>query len=78
LYIANHNLLSLDRVFINLKQEEVVRQAPLIGGLLQLHHWAKSSGHKRLSLLSATELKGALISWLLCSVLRFFNCWRWF
>jgi len=48
-----------------------VRQAPSIGGSLQLCYWAKSSGHNRLSRLSARGLKRALISWLLCSVLRF-------
>ena len=48
-----------------------MRQAPSIGGSLQLCYWAKSSGHNRWSRLSATGLKGALISWLLCSVLRF-------
>ena len=71
MYIANHNLLSLDRVFINLKQEQVVMQAPSIGGSLQLHYWAKYPGHNSLSRLSATEFKSALISWLLCSVLQF-------
>jgi hypothetical protein len=49
-----------------------VRQAPSIGGSLELCYWAKSSGHNRLSRLSARGLKSALISWLLCSVLRFF------
>jgi hypothetical protein len=48
-----------------------VRQVPSIGGSLELCYWAKSSGHNRLSL-SAEGLKCALISWLLCSVLRFF------
>jgi len=48
-----------------------VRQAPSIGGSLELCYWAKSSGHNRLSRLSAEGLKRALISWLLCSVLRF-------
>jgi hypothetical protein len=47
-----------------------VRQAPYIGGSLDLHYRAKCSGHNRLSLLSASGLKSALISWLLCSVLR--------
>jgi hypothetical protein len=30
-----------------------VRQAPSIGGSLELCHWAESSGHNRLSRLSA-------------------------
>ena len=47
-----------------------MRQAPSIGGSLQLCCCAKSSGHNRLSRLSASGLKCALISWLLCSVLR--------
>jgi len=37
-------------------------------------HWSNaigSSGHNRLGRLSAKGLKSALISWLLCSVLRF-------
>jgi len=50
--------------------ETVVRQAPSIGGSLELCYWAKSSGHNRLSRLSAEGLKRALISWLLCSMLR--------
>ena len=45
-----------------------MRQAPSIGGLLELCHWAKSSGHNRLSRLSAKGVKRALISWLLCWV----------
>ena len=48
-----------------------MRQAPSIGGSLELCYWAKSSGHNRLSCLSTEGLKRALISWLLCSVLRF-------
>ena len=48
-----------------------MRQAPSIGGSLELCYWAKSSGHIRLSSLSAEGLKRAVISWLLCSVLRF-------
>ena len=48
-----------------------MRQAPSIGGSLELCYWSKSSDHNRLSRLSAKGLKRALISWLLCSVLRF-------
>ena len=48
-----------------------MRQAPSIDGSLELCYWAKSSGHNRLSRLSARGLKRALISWLLCSVMRF-------
>ena len=48
-----------------------MRQLPSIGGSLELCYWAKSSGHNRLSRLSTEGLKRALISWLLCSVLRF-------
>jgi len=50
-----------------------VRQAPSVGGSL----WScviglSLNGHNRLSRLSARWLKSALISWLPCSVLRFF------
>ena len=48
-----------------------MRQAPSIGGSLELCYWATSSGHNRLSHLPTEGLKRALISWLLCSVLRF-------
>jgi len=34
-----------------------MRQAPSIGGSLQLCYWAKSSGHNRLSRLSAKGVK---------------------
>ena len=72
MYIANYNLLSLDRVFSK-GEVRKGREAGII------HRWftgvvllAKSSGHNRLSRLSAKGLKTPLISWLLCSVLRFF------
>ena len=45
-------------------------QTPSIGSV-ELYYWAKSFGHNLFSRLSAKELKSALISWLLCSVLRF-------
>jgi len=48
-----------------------VRQAPSIVVSLELSYWAKSSGHYRLTRLSANGVKSALISWLPCSVLRF-------
>jgi len=48
-----------------------VRQAPSIDGSLELCYWAKSSGHNCLSRLSTEGLKRVLISWLLCTVLRF-------
>ena len=48
-----------------------MRQAPSIDGSLELCYWAKSSGHNRLSRLSTEGLKRVLISWLLCTVLRF-------
>ena len=48
-----------------------MRQAPSVDGSLELCYWAKSSGHNRLSLLSTEGLKRVLISWLLCTVLRF-------
>ena len=48
-----------------------MRQAPSIDGSLELCYWAKSSGHNRLSRLSTERLKRVLISWLLCTVLRF-------
>jgi hypothetical protein len=48
-----------------------VRQAPSIGGSLELCCWAHSSGHNRLNRLSSKALKYALTSWLPCSVLRF-------
>ena len=44
-----------------------MRQAPFIDGSLELCYWAKSSGHNRLT----EGLKRVLISWLLCTVLRF-------
>ena len=34
-----------------------MRQAPSVGGSLQLCYWAKSSGHNRLSRLSAKGVK---------------------
>jgi len=48
-----------------------VRQAPSIDGSLELCYWAKSSGHNLLSRLSTEGLKRVLVSWLLCTVLRF-------
>ena len=54
-----------------MRKEKVVRQAPSIGGAMELCYWAKSSGHNRLSRLYTEGLKRALISWLLYSVLRF-------
>ena len=49
-----------------------MRQAPSIDDSLEFCYWARSSGNKRLSRLSTERLKRAPISWLLCSVLRFF------
>ena len=48
-----------------------MRQAPSIDGSLEFCYWARSSGHKRLSLQSTEGLKRGPISWLLCSLLRF-------
>ena len=48
-----------------------MKRAPSIDGSLELCYWTKSSGPNRLSRLSTEGLKRVLISWLLCSVLRF-------
>ena len=56
----------LDGVFSKGEVRKVLRQAPSIGGSLELYYWGTSSGHNRLSLLSAKRLKRPLISWLLC------------
>jgi len=52
----------LDRVISKVEVRKVVRQAPSIGGSLELCYLAKSSGHSRLSRLLTEELKRALIS----------------
>ena len=56
---------------MKLRLEKVERQASSIGGSLELCYWAKSSGHNRFSRLSTEGLKMVLISWLLCTMLRF-------
>ena len=48
-----------------------MRQARSIDGSQELCYWAKSSGHNHLSRLSTEGLKRVLISWLLCTELRF-------
>jgi len=59
------------RVISKVEVKKVERQAPSIDGSLELCYWAKSSGHNRLSRLSTEGLKSVLISWLLCTLLRF-------